>query len=272
MKAAKAYGAIFDNVGSKAKQAARFPAKNFTDVIPLEVKKESFDYLILQAGSVDITNLNTKDNPEEHSVYFKQEVRFAAKNLFSAAESALDAQPSLKKVVIMNLTPRYDGAAVDPLSLKPAFAQLFNNTLSELWIDSPLKDKVVIGIHNLECVGGIKEARYRDIRNRKYDGVHLYGPSGKKAYTISVLDILKSADILDQTGGQILSGKDFYQKLVQGQYQAGKHSTHKAPIKRAHPDSANDRDIRPQRYHKVKDTYEQRYTVPTSNLFEHLNW
>ena len=194
--------------------------------------------------------------------------------MFSAAVSALDVQPSLQKVVIMNQTPRYDGAAVDPLSLKPALAQLFNRTLVDLWIDSPLKDKVVIGIHNLECVGGIKEARYRDNRNRKYDGVHLYGPSGRKAYTISVLDILKSADILDQTDGQMLSGKSFYSNLVQVQYQKGRHTRHnyKSSMDRAQPDSANDRDIRPQRYHKVKVTYGERYSMPTSNLFEHLNW
>ena len=272
VKTSKAYASIFDNVGSKAKQPARFPTKNFTDVIPIEVKKEPFDYLLLQAGSVDITNLDTKVTPEEHSTYFKQEVRFAAKNLFNAAEAALIAQPNLKKVIIFNLTPRYDLPAVDPLSLKSALAQLFNNTLVELWIDSPLKDKVAVGLHNLECGGGIKEARYRDIRNCRYDGVHLYGPSGRKAYTISVIDILKAADILDQTQGEIVSGQVFYSKLVSFQYQQKRR-----PIVYSHRDSAkvdseNDRDIRKQRYNKGKDTYGPRYSVPTSNMFDNLNY
>ena len=87
----------------------------------------------------------------------------------------------LKKVIILNQTPRYDDKSVDPLSLKPALALLFNNTLSNLWIESPLKAKLTIGIHNLDCSGGVKEARYRDIMNKKFDGLHMYGPSGRKA-------------------------------------------------------------------------------------------
>ena len=109
---------------------------------------------------------------------------------------------------------------MDPLSLKPALAHLFNNTLAEMWIESPLKKKLVIGIHNLECTGGIKEARYRNIRSRKYDGLHLYGPSGKKAYTISVLNILKKADIceLEETH----SAQEFYKNILNVQYQKQK--------------------------------------------------
>ena len=271
----KAYSAVFDNVGGRAKRAARYPAKNFKDVIPVEVKKETFDCLILQAGSVDITNLDTKERPEENLEYFKQEVRYAAKNLFTAAEAAFKAQPSLEKVVIMNQTPRYDDKEVDPLSLKQALALLFNNTLSELWLDSPLKDKLVIGTHNLECVGGIKEARYRDTRKRMYDGVHMYGPSGMKAYTISVLDILKAAKILDQTDRQTHSGQEYYRNLSKFQFQKRKNvrrGYQPAEQKRAKCDSDNDRDIRPKKYNRVQDDYEQRYNVTTSNKFNHLNW
>ena len=100
----KAYTTIFDD--NQAKRAARFPARNFTDVTSAEVKKEAFDYLLLQSGSVDITNLDTAKDPEKHAAYFKQEVIFSAKRLFSVAEAALESQPSLKKVVIFNQTPR----------------------------------------------------------------------------------------------------------------------------------------------------------------------
>ena len=271
---AKAYAAIFDNVGSEAKVASRFPTKNFTDVIPEEIKREPFDYLIIQSGSVDITNLNTKDKPQEFSAYFKQEVRFSAKNLFNAAESALAAQPSLKKIVIMTQTPRYDVKSVDPLCLKPALAVLFNNTLGEVWMDSPHNDKIVLGIHNLECSGGIREARYRDLRNQKYDAVHMFGPSGEKSYTISVLDILISADIVEQTF-RMMSGIDYFRNLSHFDYQRKKHRRHQPKQKqnrnRNRPDSANARDIRPQSSRR-QDTYDQRYSVPTSNVYDHLNW
>ena len=166
----KAYSSVYDN-------EARFPAKNFKDVAQVELKKEQFDILLLQSGSVDITNLDTKSNPDEHVDYLKQQAVISARNIFSTAVNALVSHPGLKIVVIMNQTPRYDDKSVDPLSLKPVLALLFNNTLTEFWAESKFRAKLAIGSHTLNCSGGVKEARYRDIKHKKYDGLHLYGPS-----------------------------------------------------------------------------------------------
>ena len=51
----------------------------------------------------------------------------SARNIFDSCLLALDRQPSLKSVVIMKQT-RYDPLSVDPLSIRPALSQLFNNT------------------------------------------------------------------------------------------------------------------------------------------------
>ena len=48
----------------------------------------------------------------------------------------------------------------------------------------------------MDCSGGVLLARYKDIKSGKYDGVHLYGPSGQKAYTESVMKILSSAQLV----------------------------------------------------------------------------
>ena len=144
-------------------------------------------------------------------------------------------------------------------------------------MDSPLKDKIVTGIHNRESTGGIREARYRDTMNNRYDAVHMYGPSGKKTYTVSVLDILNTADILDQAHRH-LSGKDFFKQQLQFQYQARKRIGNRQMVNRnrAVPDSANYRNIRPQTTHrrnnKQNEQESNRYAVPTSNIFDHLNW
>ena len=61
---AKAYSSINDTVSNIAKQAAKFPDSNFTDVTRAKLKKGNFRTLLLQAGSVDISNLNTWENPE----------------------------------------------------------------------------------------------------------------------------------------------------------------------------------------------------------------
>ena len=169
--------------------------------------------LILQAGSVDMTNLITNVNPSEYSEYFKQEAIISANHFFTAGQNALINQPTLKKVVLMKHIPRYDPPQIDPLGLKPALSQLFNNTITELWMNCPNKEKLVIGSHNIDCSGAIKESRYRQPKTGRFDGIHLLGNSGQKAYTLSVLNILKLANLTS-------SQYDYHQSYAQFQYQS----------------------------------------------------
>ena len=192
---ARAYSSLNDTEANEAKQAVRFPNKNFQDVTPAELEKDDYNTLILQGGSVDITNLNTKANQSQNMEYFRQEAVISAKNLFQTAVNALSGFSTLEKVVVMKQTPRYDPINVDPLSLKPALAELYNNTLTQEWMDCDIKDKIYIGNHNIDCNGAIREARYRETRTGRFDGIHLYGSSGRKAYTKSVLNILKDAQV-----------------------------------------------------------------------------
>ena len=113
----------------------------------------------------------------------------------------------------MKQTPQYDPIDVDPLGLKAALSQLFNNTLVELWLSSPLKDKIFVGSHNIDCSGAIQSARYRHTKTGRFDGVHLYGASGSKAYTKSVLNILRSASVIS-------SEDDFHLSCAQYKYQS----------------------------------------------------
>ena len=194
---AKAYTAVYDDKVNVVKTPAYFPQKNFVDTVPNEVGKQNFEYMIVQAGSIDISNLKTNvEETNEYLEYYKQETVMSAKNIFHSCLLALDRQPSLKKVIIMKQTPRYDPADIDPLSVKPALSQLFNNTLMELWMSSRMKDKIFVGSHNIDCAGAIQSARYRHTMTGRFDGVHLYGSSGNKAYTNSVLNILRSAAII----------------------------------------------------------------------------
>ena len=133
-----------------------------------------------------------------HLEYFKQETVMSAKNTFDSCLLALERQPSLKSIVIMKQTPRYDPVSIDPFSLKPALSQLYNNTLTELLMSCPLKNKIHLGAHNIDCSGAILSARYRHTKTGRFDGVHLYGSSGSKAYTKSILNILKNTSLLSQ--------------------------------------------------------------------------
>ena len=206
-------------VSNVAKQPARYPSSNFTDVVHNQVSKSDFNCLVIQAGSVDITNLNTKDDPEQYMEYFRQEAVMSATNIFNAGINALKTQPTLTKVVIMKQIPRYDPSDVDPLSLKPSLSLLFNNTMTNLWMESPYKEKIFIGTHNIECSGSIREARYRHTKSGRCDYVHLWGSSGSKSYTLSVLHILRAAHV---TSSEHL----FHQTCAQYKYQTGQKKSH----------------------------------------------
>ena len=101
--------------------------------------------------------------------------------------------PAPKIVTIMNHAPRYDLQEVYPMGLKPKLANFANSYILELWLDSPRKDSIVIGSHNLACSISERKMRHTDERTGRFDGVHPYGSTGKTAYTESVVNILLSS-------------------------------------------------------------------------------
>ena len=115
--------------------------------------------------------------------------------MFSLAEKCLQKNPDIRKVVIFEHPPRFDLSAVDPISLKSKLARLANSTLSQLWLNSPLKDNIFIGQHSLESsgAGAVHLSKYKNQKTGRYDGVHFYGPSGCRDYTDSVKTILMLA-------------------------------------------------------------------------------
>ena len=58
----------------------------------------------MQASSVDLTNIPA-DASEE---YNKQEALISSRNMVTSAKTALALNPTLKKVVLMEMVPRYD--------------------------------------------------------------------------------------------------------------------------------------------------------------------
>ena len=151
----------------------------------------------------------------------------------------------------MKQISRYDRPDLDPLSIKQALSVIFNNTLTEQWRTSSLKEKILIGNHNIECSGGVRESRYRNIQTGAFDGIHLYGSSGKKAYTNSVLNILNQAGLIHQAFD--------HQNCPQTQYQMKKNGFHNY-------NWTNDRDVRKAGSKKQNQEYE----VPIQNRFSGL--
>ena len=104
------------------------------------------------------------------------------------AENSIRSNESIKKVIILEHPPRFDTKDKDPLSLKPEFAKYANNVYTQLWLASNLKDKIVLGKHNLDCNENVRLDRFTDRESKRYDGIHMY--NGRNAYTESVLSVL----------------------------------------------------------------------------------
>ena len=268
VKTVRAYSTLHDTKENDARAETKFPHKSFQNVMKKEVENSDTEILIVQATSVDITNLKaTKDNIKKYPEYFKQEIVISAANLFTTVENTLKANTAIKKAVILKQIPRYESLAHDPQGLKAALSQLYNNSIMQQWLSSPLKDRITVGTHERECAGGVRDSRYR--QGTRYDGIHMLGPSGRKAYTESVLMILHNAGHIRapppsyyrryhdiKTTKPPVSYKITKPSLSQDEYICPTQDT----------DYLNDRDIRIQKQH-----YQSRYTIPTSNRFSQFN-
>ena len=144
IRTVKAYSSIYENVEDGGKHAPRFPRKNFNDVIMNELNKDKPDAMIVQSGSVDITNLKTENCNDDNIEYFKHQAIASANNLFTAVTNAAANHPQLKKIIILKQMPSYDFLTSNPPGLKHCLSQLFNETLDQLYSECKLKDKLSV--------------------------------------------------------------------------------------------------------------------------------
>ena len=233
------------------------------------MKKSETEILIVQAGSVDITNMKTSgDNVKKYGEYFKQQAITSATNLFTSVTNALLSNHGIQKAIIMKHIPRYDPRSNDPQSVKAALSQLYNDTLVQLWLGSPHKNRIVLGSHRLDCAGGIRTARYRN--GNRYDGIHMYGPSGRKAYTESVLSIIREAELIKSPPPNYFRR---YHSVSENQTKPDTQERYTCPTQDT--DWQNDRDVRKKKNNNLKpkqntnSAYE--YAVPTANRFTSFN-
>ena len=193
VKVDRAYTTLENTSENEAQLPPKLPERSYRKITDKALDDNDPDVLILQAGAPDITSFKTNiPGAKKYLEYFKQQMVIAAGNLFTVATDSLASRPALKKVVILKQVPRYDSDTTNPFRMKSLLANLFNDTLKELKASSSYKDSIYLGNYSLEYSGVIRDARYKT--NHRFDGVHLFGSSGRKAYTESVLMILRESD------------------------------------------------------------------------------
>ena len=154
--------------------------------------KKPYDCLVLNAPTADITNLDTSNHTQNHDTsILQQKVLSSCENIFRVASSAIENNSDLKKVVIMEHTPRYDTKELDPVGIKPVLANYANNVLNQFVLDSNLKHKISMGRHSLEVSDASHDDIFKNVEDGKYDGVHHYGRLGRKLISRSLMNILR---------------------------------------------------------------------------------
>ena len=194
-----------------------YPDANFTDIVPKEMEKNKPDALIIQMESITLTNLSS----DSHKEFAKQEVKVAASNMFTVATSALAANPTLQKVVLMQAVPRFDTMAKEELN---KYGNLMLHHAKQE-SDSVHKHKIYIGFHTLDCqTKGVKASRYGDARHQP-DMIHMRGPSGQAAYTRSVASILAGAGLASPQEAAMVARPGLSDRPVQMKKTSGKFQT-----------------------------------------------
>ena len=188
IKTAKAYSAAHD-------KDAKWPDKNFSEVVDQELTKQPYDTLLMTAPTVDITNLDTSKLKEEDNTDVYQQIVFVScQNMFSTAHRAIQQQ-NLEQVILMEHPPRVDSKELDPIGLKQKLAKLANSMYNQLWLDSPHKSKIIIGNHSQDSrsSGDKLASMFINKRMGTYDGVVHDGGlgRGRALYSDSVKNIFK---------------------------------------------------------------------------------
>ena len=174
----------FENAYTAARdKKAHSPDENFTDVTNRALANEHFDWIGLQGGACDISNLDLSENVE----VLKQQAFISASNMFSLSLKIVNANPTTN-VFLMKRTPRVDTNHEDPNGLKSQLSEYADSIYQQLWIEHGCSPQIIIGDHFIfNCRGENKDKLFGQPNTRNYDGVHFRTNFGKQQYTRSVL-------------------------------------------------------------------------------------
>ena len=88
-------------VTAKHDPKARFPDKNFAEIVPKELKNNDYSMMILQGGTNEVSNLDVSGNVTERIEALKTEIRSSSEKMFEVAQKSLAENKGLEKVVIL---------------------------------------------------------------------------------------------------------------------------------------------------------------------------
>ena len=176
-----------------------YPDRNFKNIVPIVIKEEKPDAIVLQAGSIEISNMdvktalmNTEEDIEEHKKKWAAKVEQDSKNLFNIAEMAIKNSPDLK-VIIVKRFPRFDPPSVDPIGIKSKLSKFGNSVYDQLWVEKGGPSNIRIVNFDFDCEESkyLKEILFGNPVSKHYDGTHFRGRAAVRHFTYRALQAIK---------------------------------------------------------------------------------
>ena len=176
-----------------------YPETNFTDIVPEVIKNETPDTLVLQGGSIEITNIDVKKalmDPNKDIEEYKEDwfakVEKDSSNLFAIAERAIKDKPNMKVIIVKRL-PRNDPLVSDPIGIKKKISKFGNNAYDQLWFKRGAPKNIHVVNFDLGCEESphLQKLIFGNPASQQFDGVHLRGNGASRHLTYRAVQAIK---------------------------------------------------------------------------------
>ena len=182
----------------KDEPTAKYRKTHFKNIVPKVVEKEEPDTLVLQTGSIEITNIEVnkalmdeKKSIDEYKKGWFEQVENNSKDLFEIAQEALKKNKKLKRVLILKRLPRHDRSSSDLIGMRSILSEYANTVYDQQWIRMGSPSNVIIIDLDLKGSGYFKELIYGKSKDANYDGYHVIGTGAVRQFTYQVIKQMK---------------------------------------------------------------------------------
>ena len=179
----------------------KFPDLNFTETVPAELEYDTPDTIVLESGSIEITNLDVKkammDTSKDLKEYEKEwteKVEKDSENVFNIALKMTEKHKNMK-IIILKRLPRFDSKNQDPTSIKRRLSVFANSVYDHLYFKSGCPINIKIAELNLATeYPYLKKIIMGNPENSEYDGIHLRGSDSSRHFTYRAAQLKKSTN------------------------------------------------------------------------------
>ena len=184
----------------------RYPDQNFKEVVAETLEDGEVDTLVLEAGSIEITNIdvnkavmNTEKSIEESKKEWFDKAEETSKAIFQIAEESVAKNKKLNVVIVKRLQ-RFDKTSSDIIGIKQKISDFANKIYDQCILKSSNSSRIHLMELNLTRESKhLKDIIYGRTDNQRYDGIHLSGEAASRHFSYRVVQSFKQ---ILQTPGQ----------------------------------------------------------------------